>query len=208
MPDQRTEGWRRTSLRGLSLDAVDPLGGDTPSIVPDDTLAHQAGASCSPIATAWRRAKTRSIAAGSWTCRTRCSEPLLAQRIEKHFGTDRVARVRQVHRAALRVLQRGRGGVRPARHGDRPSRSGSATTSTRPARPRWSTRWSLPRTSRKSASSRTIRAARVWPAAWSSRSLGANAHVRYVHLQRWQPDVLELFLAARAPRRGMRRCAR
>src|SRR6266536_1635591 len=39
MPDQRTEGWRRTSLRGLALDSIDPLPStDTRSIVPDDAL--------------------------------------------------------------------------------------------------------------------------------------------------------------------------
>ena len=27
MPDQRTEGWRRTSLRGLDLGQIDPLAG-------------------------------------------------------------------------------------------------------------------------------------------------------------------------------------
>lgn len=41
MPDQRTEGWRRTSLRGLNLDSIDPfstsvnvsVSGDTRSVV-------------------------------------------------------------------------------------------------------------------------------------------------------------------------------
>jgi Fe-S cluster assembly protein SufD len=39
MPDQRTEGWRRTSLRGLSLDAVNPLGTSVDVSVRGDTRA-------------------------------------------------------------------------------------------------------------------------------------------------------------------------
>jgi Fe-S cluster assembly protein SufD len=36
MPDQRTEGWRRTSLRGLNLDAIDPLSTDVDVTVRGD----------------------------------------------------------------------------------------------------------------------------------------------------------------------------
>ena len=37
LPDQRTEGWRRTSLRGLDLDSFDPLElTASPSIAPSN----------------------------------------------------------------------------------------------------------------------------------------------------------------------------
>src|SRR5437667_9213952 len=47
MPDQRTEGWRRTSLSGLpSFDGLSPLPSQpTPSAYVEDPLAEKAGAS-------------------------------------------------------------------------------------------------------------------------------------------------------------------
>jgi len=46
MPDQHTEGWRRTSLRGLPMDAVDPLAraDGSAEVDPTDALVDQAGA--------------------------------------------------------------------------------------------------------------------------------------------------------------------
>jgi Fe-S cluster assembly protein SufD len=88
MPDQRTEGWRRTSLRGLNLDSHNPLPGqDTRLVAPDDSFAQQAGASLfayrngvamreDPLA----RARVMSLEAA-------LREPSLAQRIEQHFGS-------------------------------------------------------------------------------------------------------------------------
>src|SRR5918994_1416858 len=46
IPDQRTEGWRRTSLSGLRLDGLSPLPtAQTQSQYVDDPLAEQAGGS-------------------------------------------------------------------------------------------------------------------------------------------------------------------
>lgn len=57
MPDQRTEGWRRTSLRGLDLNAFDPLPG--PNAHPGEYVRDLHDA---------------------------LKDPALARRIEKHFG--------------------------------------------------------------------------------------------------------------------------
>jgi Fe-S cluster assembly protein SufD len=86
-PDQRTEGWRRTSLRGLSLDSFDLLPNqDTRSIAPDDSLAQRAGASLF----AYRNgmAMREDSIDGGWVMdlQEALQEPLLALRIEKHFG--------------------------------------------------------------------------------------------------------------------------
>jgi Fe-S cluster assembly protein SufD len=87
LPDQRTEGWRRTSLRGLPLDSFNPLETvDTRPIVPDDTLAQQAGASLF----AYRNgmAMREDSLEDGWVMdlQEALQEPLLAMRIEKEFG--------------------------------------------------------------------------------------------------------------------------
>jgi Fe-S cluster assembly protein SufD len=111
MPDQRTEGWRRTSLRGLPIDEVDPLGaGDTLGVTENDyptaaaahTLAQQAGASeftyrngialredwldaghPSPPPSPGGRGSVVAV----MDLRAALEDPLLVARIEKHFGT-------------------------------------------------------------------------------------------------------------------------
>jgi len=87
LPDQRTEGWRRTSLRGLPLEDLDPLAtADTRSIVPDDALAQQAGANFF----AYRNgmAMREDSLEDGWVMdlQEALQEPLLAMRIEKHFA--------------------------------------------------------------------------------------------------------------------------
>jgi Fe-S cluster assembly protein SufD len=63
LPDQRTEGWRRTSLRGLPLDSFNPL-------------LEQA-----------RRARLPDVSGASvMDLYEGLQDPLLAARIEKHFG--------------------------------------------------------------------------------------------------------------------------
>src|SRR5919109_109312 len=87
LPDQRTEGWRRTSLRGLPLDQALPIPSlDTHSIVADDTLAQQAGANLF----AYRNglALREDSLDNGWVMdlQEALHEPLLAMRIEKHFS--------------------------------------------------------------------------------------------------------------------------
>jgi Fe-S cluster assembly protein SufD len=87
MPDQRTEGWRRTSLRGLSLEGLDPLPRtDTPSIVADGTLAQQAGASLFSYRNGMAMREDSLDDGWVMDLQEALQEPLLAQRIEKHFG--------------------------------------------------------------------------------------------------------------------------
>lgn len=87
LPDQRTEGWRRTSLRGLTLDSFDPLATpDTRSIVPDDGLAQQAGARFFAYRNG-RATREDTLDRGLvMDLQDALQEPLLALRIEQHFG--------------------------------------------------------------------------------------------------------------------------
>jgi Fe-S cluster assembly protein SufD len=62
MPDQRTEGWRRTSLRGLDLDAIQPRAASV-----DFTVAGDARGVVLPLEEAFR-------------------DPRLSARLERHFG--------------------------------------------------------------------------------------------------------------------------
>jgi Fe-S cluster assembly protein SufD len=86
MPDQRTEGWRRTSLKGLSLDGLDPLFDDTRSIVADATLADQAGARLFAYRNGMAMREDPLDAGWVMDLQEALQEPLLAMRIEKHFG--------------------------------------------------------------------------------------------------------------------------
>jgi Fe-S cluster assembly protein SufD len=86
MPDQRTEGWRRTSLKGLSLDGLDPLFEDTRSIIADATLAERAGASLFAYRNGMAMREDSLDAGWVMDLQEALQEPLLATRIEKHFG--------------------------------------------------------------------------------------------------------------------------
>jgi len=88
VPDQRTEGWRRTNLRGLSMDAVDPIGElDTLTVAPDDSLARKAGASLFAYRNGVATREDSLAGARVMDLQDALQEPLLAQRIETHFGT-------------------------------------------------------------------------------------------------------------------------
>lgn len=87
LPDQRTEGWRRTSLRGLPLENFDPLANvATRSIVPDDALAQHAGASFFAYRNGMALREDGLEAGWVMDLRDALQEPTLAQRIEQHFG--------------------------------------------------------------------------------------------------------------------------
>jgi Fe-S cluster assembly protein SufD len=87
LPDQRTEGWRRTSLKGLSLDTFDPLASpDTRSIVADDALAQKAGASLFSYRNGMAMREDSLDDGWVMDLQEALQEPLLALRIEKHFA--------------------------------------------------------------------------------------------------------------------------
>ncbi|MGI9146334.1 MAG: Fe-S cluster assembly protein SufD [Chloroflexota bacterium] len=92
MPDQRTEGWRRTSLRGLPLQDIDPLaagarrhlnGGPSGA----EVLAQQAGASALAFRNGTATPGPLPDGARAVDLREALEDPLLAARIEKHFAT-------------------------------------------------------------------------------------------------------------------------
>ena len=87
LPDQRTEGWRRTSLRGLSLETSNPLPGlPTPSLVPDDSLARQAGASLFAYRNGVAMREDSLDAGWVMDLQEALTDPGLARRIEQHFS--------------------------------------------------------------------------------------------------------------------------
>jgi Fe-S cluster assembly protein SufD len=89
LPDQRTEGWRRTSLRGLNVAAFDPrsVAADTRSATPDDSLAKLAGARLIAYQNG-TLVRGDALRAGRVVdLREALREPWLAERIRRHFAT-------------------------------------------------------------------------------------------------------------------------
>ena len=159
LPDQRTEGWRRTSLRGLDLDSFDPLQAvDQPSSVPDN-------GSVIDLQEALR-------------------DPRLAPKIEKHFGqivapeSDKFTALHYAFFNAGRVVFVPRG--------------------TAVEEPIWiSHTFDQPALVHTlvivedEADVRVIEDFQGSPGLANGvveQALGANAHLRYVHLQRWNDD--------------------
>ena len=160
LPDQRTEGWRRTSLRGLVLDSFDPLeAAAAPSIAPDNGRAID--------------------------LREALQNPKLAERIEQHFGqivapeSDKFTALHYAFFNAGVVVLVPRGTVVDE--------------------PIWLT-YNL----REAALVHTLiiaedgsdvsliedyQGASGLACGVVEQVLGANAHLRYVHLQRWTEDV-------------------
>ena len=88
MPDQRTEGWRRTSLTGLpKLDTFSPRPGQpTPSTYVEDPLADKAGASLFAFRNGMSMREDSPDAGWVMDLQEALQEPLLAMRIEQHFA--------------------------------------------------------------------------------------------------------------------------
>jgi Fe-S cluster assembly protein SufD len=87
MPDQRTEGWRRTSLSGLRLDGQSPLASvHTESRYVEDELADKAGASLFAYRNGMSMREDSPEAGWVMDMQEALHEPLLAQRIEQQFG--------------------------------------------------------------------------------------------------------------------------
>jgi len=87
LPDQRTEGWRRTSLSGLPLGAQGPLATiHTDSRYVEDPLAEKAGASLFAYRNGMAMREDSPEAGWVMDLQEALQEPLLAARIEKHFS--------------------------------------------------------------------------------------------------------------------------
>jgi Fe-S cluster assembly protein SufD len=169
VPDQRTEGWRRTSLRGLSLQTIDPIGvSDTPSVVPNAMLGTGAG-------------RVMDL-------RDALQEPLLAQRIEKHFGkivapeSDKFTALHYAffNAGVVVFVPRGAAIEDPVWIRYDFDRAGQTA---------------LVHTLVIAEDDSQVNVVEDYQGGSALASgvveqvLGANAHVRYVQLQRWQPEV-------------------
>jgi Fe-S cluster assembly protein SufD len=87
MPDQRTEGWRRTSLSGLRLDGVSGMPSvETRSVYVDDPLAQKAGANFFAFRNGMSMREDSPDTGWVMDLQEALHEPLLAVRIEKHFA--------------------------------------------------------------------------------------------------------------------------
>jgi len=88
MPDQRTEGWRRTSLSGLPrFDGLSPVPAiPTPSAFVEEPLAEQAGASLFAFKNGMSMREDGTEVGWVMDFQEALAEPLLAMRIEKLFG--------------------------------------------------------------------------------------------------------------------------
>ncbi|HEY3063135.1 MAG TPA: Fe-S cluster assembly protein SufD [Chloroflexota bacterium] len=88
LPDQRTEGWRRTSLTGLpKLDTLSPRpGAPTPSTYVEDPLAEKAGASLFAFRNGMSMREDSLESGWVMDLQEALQEPLLAMRIEQHFS--------------------------------------------------------------------------------------------------------------------------
>src|SRR5215216_806350 len=87
IPDQRTEGWRRTSLNGRPMGSQGPLASlETASRYVEDPLAELAGASLFAYRNGMAMREDSPEAGWVMDLQEALHEPLLATRIEKHFA--------------------------------------------------------------------------------------------------------------------------
>jgi len=189
-PDQRTEGWRRTSLKGLSLDTFDPLPGtDTRSIVADDALAQKAGASLFSYRNGMAMREDSLDDGWVMDLQEALQEPLLALRIEKHFArivppdADKFTALHYAffNAGVVVFVPRGMAIEDPVWVSyDFPTPGHAA----------------LVHTLIIADDESDVRVVEDFQGAGPSLAsgvveqfLGANAHVRYVHLQRWGSEV-------------------
>jgi Fe-S cluster assembly protein SufD len=96
VPDQHTEGWRRTSLRGLPIDALDPLGPGVAfetvpdgkqQLIPSEDLAQQAGAKLLAYRNGIAQYQDSLDQVRVLDLREALQDPGLAAHIEKHFAS-------------------------------------------------------------------------------------------------------------------------
>ena len=162
MPDQRTEGWRRTSLRGLDLSQVDPSAGSVTISISGDSRG---------VALPLEQALTR---------------PELATRLERAFG--QIVRPESDKFTALHyaffnagvaiIVPRGTALDEPIwirYSGDGPALLHTLLIVDDDA--------DLPALVEDCSGAGDLASGVV------EQVLGGNAHARYVHLQRWAPSV-------------------
>ncbi|HLZ28721.1 MAG TPA: Fe-S cluster assembly protein SufD [Chloroflexota bacterium] len=185
IPDQHTEGWRRTNLRGLPIDAVDPLGGSDAPVVPraHDALSEQAGA------TLFEFGRGIPVHQGSGhrvqvlELQSALQDPDLAARIEKHFST-----VVQPHSDKFTALHYAFFNAALVVHVPRGQRSDA---------PIWINHdFGNVHTLLIADDESEVTVVEDYRGGASGiasgvveQVVGANAHVRYVQLQRWAADV-------------------
>ena len=162
MPDQRTEGWRRTSLRGLDLGRVDPLAGSVRVAISGDTRG---------VALPLEEALDR---------------PELAGRVERSFGqvvapdSDKFTALHYAFFNAGVAIVVPRGTALDEPIWIRYAADGPALLHTLLI---VDDQADLPALVEDHSGARDFASGVV------EQVLGGNAHTRYVHLQRWAPSV-------------------
>jgi Fe-S cluster assembly protein SufD len=164
LPDQRTEGWRRTSLRGLPMDEVRPLG-------------------VADVASSWVGAHGNTVL----DLREALEDPALAPRIEKHFATVVVPesdKFTALHYAFFNagvvvLVPRGRVVEHPIWITHDAAGEQSALVHT----------LVIAEDESEVTVVEEFRGAPGIASGVVEQVVGANAHVRYVQLQRWAEEV-------------------
>jgi Fe-S cluster assembly protein SufD len=190
LPDQRTEGWRRTSLKGLPLDGFDPVPAiDTRSILADDALAQKAGASLFSYRNGMAMREDSLDDGWVMDLQEALQEPLLAMRIEKYFAkivppdADKFTALHYAffNAGVVVFVPRGMAIEDPIWVSyDFPTAGQAAMVHTLIIADDES---DVRVVEDFHGSGPTIASGVV------EQAVGANAHVRYIHLQRWGPDV-------------------
>jgi Fe-S cluster assembly protein SufD len=190
MPDQRTEGWRRTSLNGLpKLDGLSPLPTTpTPSTYVEDPLAERAGASL--LAFKNGKSMRADATAAGWVMDLQAAlqEPLLARHIEQHFGkivqpdADRFTALHYAffNSGVVVFIPRGTALEQPiwvSYNFDDPTQAAFVHTLVL-----------LDDESEARIVEDFTSVGGGLASGVVEQSLGANANLRYVHLQRWSPE--------------------
>ncbi len=189
LPDQRTEGWRRTSLRGLPLDGFDSLPvADTRRVVPDDTLAQQAGARFFAYRNGVAMREDSLKSGRVMDLQEALQDPTLAQRIEKHFGkivpldSDKFTALHYAffNAGVVVFVPRGTSIEEPiwiSYTFDQPGQAALVHT------------LMIVEDEGDVRIVEDFRGGSGLASGVVEQVLGANAHLRYVHLQRWADDV-------------------
>jgi Fe-S cluster assembly protein SufD len=192
VPDQRTEGWRRTSLRGLPLHDLNPvLGGNGQVVSVDDALPRRASATHVVFHDG---ARVESVPPGSRVrvldLREAVADRALVDRVREHFGQVLpfdLDKFTALHYAffnvgAVVVVPRGAAIEAPvwiSYHFDQPDVA------------------PLVHTLVLLDDSSELRLVEDFSGAGTGgvasgvveQVVGSDAHLRYVHLQRWSTDV-------------------
>ena len=191
VPDQRTEGWRRTSLRGLPLHEVNPnLDGNGQVVWVDDGLPRQAGAMHVAFHNGERVGQAPSAArVRVLELREALADAALAERVRQHFGQvqpfdlDKFAALHYAffNAGVVVVVPRGAAIEEPVWISHRFDGSGGA--------PLVHTLVLLEDASELRLVEDFSGAGQAIASGVVEQVVGNDAHLRYVQLQRWSTDV-------------------